>query len=367
MDLQLIVKAFKIEGTVIDICPLGNGHINSTYKVSTVETASPDYVLQLINHNIFKNVPALSENTIRLTNHLRSKLQKNYSLTELDRRVLTVIYTKNEKSYYKDTEGNYWRIFLFIKDSKTIEILENGEQAKTMGYAFGQFQSLLIDLPSPPLHDILPDFHNTSKRIEAFKKTIAENSFGRLNEVQSEVDFLLSFETQMKSIVKKGEAGIIPLRIIHQDTKLSNILFDKNDQVLCIIDLDTVSFAYLCYDFGDAVRAGMNTGKEDDENLANISLNMKIFKAFANGYYQTSKEFITKAEVETLAFGAKLICYEQALRFLDDYLNGDQYYKTDKEKHNLIRARAQIEFFKDLLKNFDEMDTYVKNLYKEVI
>ena len=365
MDLNRIVKYFEIEGTLAEISPLGNGHINSTYKVLTAEKNAPDYVLQLINQNILKNIPALTENIIRITNHLRSKIEKDYSTEELYRKVLTVVYTKEGKAYHQDTDGNHWRVFRFIDNSKTIEVLERSEQAIAMGRAFGEFQRLLIDLPEPPLVEILPDFHNTSKRIDTFKKTISENRFGRLAAVRNEVDFLLSFETEMKSIVEKGEAGRIPLRIIHQDTKLSNILFDTNDEVLCVIDLDTVSLGYLCYDFGDAIRGGMNTGKEDDENLENVSLNMSFFKAFAKGYYQASTAFITPAEVDTLAFGIQLMSYEQAVRFLDDYLNGDQYYKTHKEKHNLIRARAQIAFFKDTLKHFDEMDAYVKHLYKQ--
>ncbi len=363
MDLRKILNKFEIEGTVSEIESFGTGLINSTYRVLTSEDDAPDYILQSINHSIFTNVPELTNNIIRITDHIRTKLENVYSSEELSRRVLTVVYTSEDAGFYKDDEGNFWRVFTLIKGSKTIELLENEKQAEVTGEAFGDFQKMLADLPEPPLFEVLPGFHNTAMRIDNFKVRVLENPEGRLAEVQEEVDFLMQFEDEMKSIVRKGEEGIIPVRIVHQDTKLSNILFDDNNDSLCVIDLDTVMPGYLCYDFGDAVRGGMNTGKEDDENIENISINMDLFKGFARGYYKSSKGFITPAEVETLAFGAKLLTYEQSVRFLDDYINGDKYYGVNKPKHNLIRTRAQIAYLKDLMANFEEMDSYVKNLY----
>ncbi len=364
MDLSKIIEKFEISGSVADISGFGTGLINSTYRVTTTEDNSPDYILQSINDSIFKNVPELTNNIIRVTEHIKSKLKSQYNSTELERRSLTVVLTKDGEGYYKDADGKYWRVFLLIKGSKTIDVLENELQAEAAGRAFGEFQDMLSDLPEPPLFEILPGFHNTAIRIDNFKKRVAEDPLGRLEEVKEEVDFLLQFEDEMKSIIRKGEKGILPIRTVHQDTKLGNILFDEKNNSLCVIDLDTVMPGYLCYDFGDAVRGGMNTGKEDDENLDNVSLNMKLFKGFAKGYYQSSKDFITQEEINTLAFGAKLLTYEQSVRFLDDYLNGDKYYMTTKDKHNLIRTRAQIAYLKDLILRFDEMDSYVKSLYK---
>ncbi len=365
MNLNTIIQKFKIDGSIRDIKPFGSGHINSTYRVETTEKQSPDYILQLINHQLFTNVEELSQNILRITEHIRSKLVENYSVKELDRHLLTVILTQEGAAYYKDNEGRYWRVFKWIEGSKTIEILENKTQAEAMGKAFAQFQEILSDLPEPQLFETLANFHNTAHRIKQFKESIRKNTFGRLSEVQEEVDYLLGFEKEMSSISQNQTN--LPIRNVHQDTKLSNILFDNDDSVLCVIDLDTVMPGFLCYDFGDAVRGGMNTGKEDDEVLENIGLNMTLFKAFAKGYYQSSKNFITKKEIDTLAFGAKLLCYEQSVRFLDDYLNGDLYYKISKDKHNLIRAKAQIVYLENLCLNFQEMDSYVKNLYKASI
>lgn len=363
MKLDTVLSKFKIEGTVTETESFGTGLINSTYRVLTSEKDTPDYILQSVNHNIFTNVPELTKNIVRITEHIKGKLASRYSTKEIGRRGLTVVYTKDGAGFYKDEDGTYWRVFTLIEGSKTIEILENDTQAESTGEAFGDFQKMLADLPHPALYEILPGFHNTAMRIDNFKETVAKDTEGRLAEVQEEVDFLMQFEDEMKSVVSKGEEGILPLRTVHQDTKLSNILFDENDDVLCVIDLDTVMPGYLCYDFGDAVRGGMNTGKEDDENIENVSIDMNLFKGFARGYYKSSKDFITPAEIETLAFGAKLLTYEQSVRFLDDYINGDKYYGVNKPKHNLIRTRAQIAYLKDLILNFAEMDSYVKGLY----
>ena len=364
MKVELVLNQFKVTGTVTEVEAFGTGLINSTYRVITSEETELDYILQSINHNIFTNVPELTKNIIRVTDHISEKLESIYCKKELARRVLTVVYANDGKGYYKDDEGTYWRVFTLIEGSKTIEVLENAEQAESTGEAYGDFQKMLSDMEGDPLFEILPGFHNTAMRIDNFKARVLENPEGRLAEVQEEVDFLMQFEDEMKSIVRKGKEGIIPLRTVHQDTKLSNILFDKDDKALCVIDLDTVMPGYLCYDFGDAVRGGMNTGLEDDENIDNVSINMDLFKGFARGYYKSSKDFITPEEVDTLAFGAKLLTYEQSVRFLDDYLNGDKYYGVNKPKHNLIRTRAQIAYLKDLIANFEEMDSYVKNLYK---
>lgn len=364
MELYNVVSKFNISGKVIDISTFGAGLINSTYKVETESNSTSNYILQTINNDIFKNVPQLTNNIVRVTEHIKRKLNQQYSSIELDRHSLTVIYTNDGEGFFKDEKGIYWRMFLLIEGSKTIEILENAEQAEDTGRAFGEFQELLTDLPEPKLFDVLPGFHNTAMRIENLKIRVKKDPCNRLAEVKEEVEYLLQFEDEMKSIVKKGEEGILPLRIVHQDTKLSNILFDENNDPLCVIDLDTVMPGYLCYDFGDAVRGGMNTGKEDDEDLSNISINMELFKGFAKGYSAATKNFITKEETDTLVFGARLLTYEQSVRFLDDYLNGDKYYKTLKDKHNLIRTRAQIAYFKDLTTHYKEMDKYVKDLYK---
>jgi Ser/Thr protein kinase RdoA (MazF antagonist) len=364
MDLVKIAGAFKLNGNVEKVEKFGDGLINSTYRIVTDANAKNEYILQDINNAIFKNVDELSQNIVRITDHIKGKLSSIYSTDELERRVLNVVYT-HEGNSFAHIDNKYWRVFYLIEGSKTVENLESFEQAKSAGKAFAEFQGMLRDLNNPPLFETLPGFHNTAMRIDNFKKTVDKDPVGRVAEVKEEIDFLLQFEDEMKSIVRKGDNGELPLRVVHQDTKLSNILFDsKSGDALCVIDLDTTMPGYLCYDFGDAVRGSMNNGKEDDENLNNVGLNMELFKGFASGYYEGSKGWISKEEIETLAFGAKLLTYEQSVRFLDDYIDGDNYYKTFKEKHNLIRARAQMAYFKDLNSKFDQINTFVKELYK---
>ena len=363
MDLHKILDNFNVKGTIHHIKEFGSGHINSTFKVKTAEQCFPNYILQRINHQVFQNVPELSENIQRITKHIKSKLENQYPAHEVETRVLSVIMTHSNNGYHKDESGNYWRLYKFIENSNTFDFLQSTTQAESLGRTFGEFHGSLCDFPSPNLFETIPDFHNVAYRIKQLNKSIRQNSHGRLHEVKKEVSYLLQFEDEMKKILRLGKSGVLPPRIVHQDTKLSNVLFDSNGEVLCVIDLDTTMHGYLCYDFGDAVRGGMNTGKEDDENLDNVSVDMDLFKAFAQGYAESTKKIITQAEIKSLCFGVKLLIYEQAVRFLNDYLDNDQYYRTHKEKHNLLRARAQIALFKDVLLQYEEMEQFVLSLY----
>ena len=363
-NLNHIVDKFKIKGTFDNAKVFGDGLINTTYRVETKESNNPNYLLQIVNHSIFRNVPELTKNIKRVTDHIRSKLEKKYP-EDIDRRVLTPIDTFDGKGYYyEEGEDKYWRMFLFIEGARSYNQLSNENQAFTGGKAFGQFQKMLSDLPGEPLYPVLPDFHNTEMRIENFKKRVAADPVGRLKEVQEEVDFLMERSEEYKKIVQMGREGIIPERIVHQDTKFNNVLLDENDDILCVIDLDTVMPGYVCYDIGDAIRNGANTGLEDDKNLDNVNINMDLFRGFIKGYLSEAKEFLTPAEIDTLAFGAKLLTYEQAVRFLDDYIDGDNYYKIEYPEHNLVRTRAQIKLFKSMEEKFDEMEALVREFSK---
>jgi hypothetical protein len=325
MTPEQISNQFSIDGTVATIKPFGNGLINTTYKVRTSENDSPNYLLQIVNHHIFKNVPELTRNIERVTSHIREKLEAQ-GAHDIDRRVLTPVKTNNGEGFYKDDGGNYWRMFLFIEGAHSYDQLTNIKQAEAGGRAFGH---------------------------------VNENPVGRLEEVQQDVNFLLERSDEYKKIIQMGREGKIPQRIVHQDTKFNNVLLDENDEVLCVIDLDTVMPGYVCYDIGDAIRNGANTGKEDDPNLDNVGINMELFEGFIKGFLQETNGILTREEKETLAFGAKLLTYEQAVRFMDDFLDGDKYYKTDSVKHNLIRARAQIKLLKSMEENFDRMEEIV--------
>jgi Ser/Thr protein kinase RdoA (MazF antagonist) len=358
-NIEKIVEQFKIEGTYKEAAIFGDGLINTTYKVKTVEEDQPNYLLQIINHHIFKNVPELTKNIQRVTDHLRQKLEQIEG-SDLKREVLTPIDTKDGNGFIKDEEGNYWRMFLFIENTRSYNQLSNSNQAFVGGKAFGQFQSRLADLSGGPLYPVLPDFHNTEMRILNFIERVKQNPVDRLKEVQEEVDFLMARSEEYKKVVQMGREGLIPERIVHQDTKFNNVLLDENDEILCVIDLDTVMPGYVCYDIGDAIRNGANTGLEDDRNLDNVSMNIELFEGFIKGFLQETKDVLTPAEIDTLAFGAKLLTYEQAVRFLDDYIDGDNYYKVNAPDHNLVRTRAQIKLLKSMEEQYDQMEAIVK-------
>ncbi|WP_010662655.1 phosphotransferase enzyme family protein [Marinilabilia salmonicolor] len=358
MTPELITNQFSINGTVATIKPFGNGLINTTYKVRTSESDAPNYLLQIVNHHIFKNVSELTRNIERVTSHIRGKLEEQEA-HDIDRRVLTPVKTNDGKGFFKDEEDNYWRMFLFIEEAHSYDQLASVKQAEAGGRAFGQFQKLVSDLPGEPLYPVIPGFHDTEMRIKNFKERVKENPVGRLEDVQQDVDFLLERSDEYKKIIQMGREGKIPQRIVHQDTKFNNVLLDENDDVLCVIDLDTVMPGYVCYDIGDAIRNGANTGKEDDPNLDNVGINMELFEGFMKGFLQETNGILTREEKETLAFGAKLLTYEQAVRFMDDFLDGDKYYKTESVEHNLIRARAQIKLLKSMEEKFDRMEEIV--------
>lgn len=354
MDITSIIQAFKIEGNFIASEIINSGYINNTYKIITSDES---YILQRINNHIFKDVDKLSENIHRITTHIQSKTSK-----EKQGKVLIIIPTKGGNKYYKNNDGSFWRMFNYIHDSKTIETLNNEKQAESLGRAFGNYHKVLSDLPMPKLFDVLPDFHNTPKRIEQLKKAINQNN--KHIKVKDQVDYLLSLASEMYEIITLGNQQKIPLRTIHQDAKVGNILFNQNDEIICIIDLDTTMSGYLAYDFGDAVRTGMNSASEGEKNIAKVSLDINLFKAFTKGYAKASKNFITHEEIKSLMLGVKIITYEQAIRFLADYLNNDIYYKTEYQEHNLVRTKVQIFLLKDILKNFNQMNDFVIASYQ---
>ncbi|MBK3519052.1 phosphotransferase enzyme family protein [Carboxylicivirga marina] len=358
-DIEKVVAQFQIQGTFKDADIFGDGLINTTYKVKTIQDNQPNYLLQIINHHIFKNVAELTRNIQRVTDHIRTKLEQVED-ADVKRQVLTPVDTKDNLGYYKDEEGNYWRMFLFIENARSYNQLSNAKQAYVGGKAFGQFQSRLADLPGEPLYPVLPDFHNTEMRILNFVKRVKLDPVGRRKEVQEEVDYLMQRSEEYKKVVKMGRDGLLPERIVHQDTKFNNVLLDENDDILCVIDLDTVMPGYVCYDIGDAIRNGANTGLEDDRNLDNVSMNIDLFEGFIKGFLSETKDMLTDEEINSLAFGAKLLTYEQAVRFLDDYIDGDNYYKTNAPDHNLVRTRAQIKLLKSMEEQFEQMEAIVK-------
>jgi len=353
-QLKVIVDQFDIQGKVSSVKPLGAGHINDSYKVMTESPSTPDYVMQRINHYIFKNVDALQENIHRVTHHIRNKLTAA-GVKDVENRVLRLAPAKDGKLYHRDSDGSFWRILYFIPDSHSYDEGITPELALYAGRAFGDFQKMLADLPGEPLVETIPNFHNMESRLATFRQAVKDNKAGRLSKVQYMVDELEKRAEEMCKAERLHCEGVLPKRINHCDTKVNNVLFDNNNQVLCVVDLDTVMPGYVLSDFGDFMRTGANTGKEDDTDLDRISIDMKIFEAYTKGYLEKAKSFLLPVEIENLAFGAKLLTYMQTVRFFADYLDGDLYYKIHSPEHNWQRTVAQFKLLLSMEEKFDEM------------
>ena len=357
-DLKKIAGQFQIEGKIKEVVPLGEGFINDTFIIHT-EKSSPKYILQRKNKRVFSPIPAMMENIKKVCDHIKAKVEKAGG--DPLREAMTIIPANDGKLYFLDEEDEYWAVSLFIEDTVAYEAAETPELAYAGGKGIGKFQSLVSDLKEP-LTDILPGFHNIRIRYEQWNAVLKKNPVGRKEKVTEEIEWIEGRRNEMMDFWKLVENGTIPTRVSHNDTKINNILFDKNGEVLCVIDLDTVLNSTVLNDFGDAIRYYTNTGKEDDTNLENVSMNMEIFTAFAKGYLEEAGSFLTEKEIEYLAFSAKYITYEQVLRFLMDYIDGDNYYKIKSEDHNLVRTRAQYKLLTSIEEQYDTMKKVVKEL-----
>lgn len=356
-QLLNILGQFQLAEKVVSAEPFGNGHINDTLKV-TNEQGEIKYVLQRINHLIFTNVDMLQNNIHTVTKHIREILEKKGE-SDIDRKVLTFLPTKEGKLYYFDGDS-YWRVCLFIPRSKSYEEV-NPELSNEAGKAFGDFQTMLSDLPEGALGETIPNFHNMEFRLQQFHDAVAANPAGRLEEVKDLVDEIEKRAEAMCIQERLYREGKLKKRTNHCDTKVNNMMFDADtDKVLCVIDLDTVMPGFVLSDIGDFIRTGANTGAEDDENLDNVNVNMDIFKAYTKGYMEKAKAFLTPTEISLLPYGGRLLTYMQTVRFLTDYINGDTYYKIHSPKHNLIRTKAQFKLLQSLEAHAAEMDEFMK-------
>lgn len=354
--LDTIAGNFQLEGKIEEIKNLGEGFINDTFIIET-NAGSPNYILQRKNKNIFSPIPAMMENIQKVCLHIKKKVEKAGGNPL--REAMTIIPTHDNKLYFLDEDQEYWAVCLFIEDTIAYNSAETPELAYAGGRGIGKFQSLVADLKEP-LVNILPGFHDIKFRYKQWDDVLAKDPAGRKAGVTTEIQWIESRREEMLRFYELIENGSIPTRISHNDTKINNILFDKKGEVLCVIDLDTVLSSTVLNDFGDAIRTYTNTGLEDDARLENVSMNIEIFKAFAAGYLSETKTFLTKKEIEYMAFSAKYITYEQVLRFLMDYVDGDNYYKTKSPEHNLIRARAQYKLLQSIEEQFEEMNSIVK-------
>ena len=357
MQKEQIVSAFDIAGNVLAVQAFGNGHINDTYRVITEGDDTPDYVLQRINHHIFRNVGMLMDNIIAVTRHIRTKLSQQ-GVTDLDRRVLRFLPTHEGDYYFFDGES-YWRLMICIADSESFDVV-NAKYSHFAGLAFGDFQNMLADIPVQ-LGETIPNFHNMEFRLWEFREAVRGNRAGRVGEVSDLIDAIEQRAEAMCEGERLHRAGLLPKRICHCDTKVNNILFDREGRVLCVIDLDTVMPNFIFSDYGDFLRTAANTAAEDEPNLSLVGFNMEIFEAFTRGYLESAR-FLTDIEIAHLPYAAALFPYMQTVRFLGDYLNGDTYYKIAYPEHNLVRARAQMKLLESVETCMPRMKSFIETL-----
>lgn len=353
MTPEQIISKFQIQGKVTEVKALGEGFINDTLFVRIEGKAEPQYILQRKNHVVFPDVPAMMDNIKKVTEHIKTKV--DYPL----RKTLTVIPTLDGELYYKDPDGNFWAVTLFIGGTKSYDRADTPELAYQGGKGLGHFHQLVSDFKEP-LAEVIKGFHNIRYRFSQWDKSIAEDKAGRVSSLNEEISWIESRRERMLAFWELYENGTIPGRVTHNDTKISNFLFNAADgTLLCAIDLDTMMSSTLLNDTGDALRSYTNTGTEDDPNLDNVEMSMDMFSAYMRGYLSEMGANLTPSEVEYLAFSGIYITYEQVLRFLMDYIDGDTYYKTKYADHNLVRTKAQYKLLQSMERQLPEMNAFI--------
>jgi hypothetical protein len=354
-----IIGHFQLQGELLEIVPCGSGHINDTYASSfRAGDKIVRYVHQWINHHVFQDPRGLMENIERVTRHIREQVIIRGG--DPAREGLTLVAASDGRSFYQTPQGDFWRTYTFIGGARTYDTAENPQTVYNASKAFGNFQKLLADLPGERLNETIPDFHHTRKRFEAFVRILDADPAHRARLVKPEIEFILQREGETSVVVDLLASGQIPERVIHNDTKLNNVMIDdRTGEGICVIDLDTVMPGSVLYDFGDSVRIGASTAAEDEPDLSRVGFDLTRFEWLARGYLDAAGEFLNPKEIEHLAFSARLMALEQAIRFLGDYLNGDVYYKIHHPDHNLDRARTQIKMVAEMEQQEEAMNAIV--------
>jgi Ser/Thr protein kinase RdoA (MazF antagonist) len=359
-DAVAIAREFALEGDVLSAAPYGSGHINDTYKVDMKPGDGPlRFVLQRINHNVFRRPDELMANVERVCAHAYAKLKLS-GMPDADRRTLRLIPTLSGKAWHIDATGNRWRCYNFIEGATGHDVVLTPEQAYAAAKSFGAFQALLADLPGGRLHETIPDFHHTPSRFARFQEALAKDSHGRAAASVPEIAFALARAHEVNVVVEALRDGTLPERVTHNDTKLNNVLLDDVTQEgVCVIDLDTVMPGSVLYDFGDLVRTSTSPAAEDETDLSKVRMELPMFEALVKGYLESTKFFLTPKEKVLLPFAGKLITFEIGLRFLTDWLEGDTYFKIKRPTHNLDRARTQFKLVESIEAQLPAMQALV--------
>ncbi len=362
MNYQKIVNQFTFEGELICGEPFGCGHINDTHVVYFKrEFKHPvRYILQRINHDIFLHVDQLMENINRVTSFIAEQIVSEGG--DPARKVLQIIKTVDGKLFYFDEqEQNYYRAYAFIDDAICLQTITKPEHFYQSAKAFGKFQKQLKDFPADQLHETIQHFHDTRDRYRQFEEAVARDAVGRATSVQKEIQFIRQRKQDVGVLLDLLEAGKLPLRVTHNDTKLNNVMLDlKTGEGICVIDLDTVMPGLAHYDFGDSIRFGASTAAEDETDLSKVSMDLTLFEMFTKGFLEECGDTLTPIELDYLPFGAKLMTFECGIRFLTDYLNGDTYFKIHRKHHNLDRCRTQLKLVADMEKKLETMTEIVR-------
>ena len=346
-EIRRLIGMFDVYGDFLVGTPFGNGNVNDTFQLTFDQGGIRlHYILQRINSHVFKEPIKVMENVARVTNHLLKKIKAGRQETR--KRTIRLLNAHDGRPFAFDDNGNCWRSYIFVEHARAYEVLETPEQAFRVAQGFGEFQRQLVDF-NGRLHETIPDFHNTPKRVAALEAAVKADVCGRGKEVGREIDFVLSRKEETDVLVKLNESGDIPERITHNDTKANNILIDDlSGEAVCVIDLDTVMPGLSLYDFGDMVRSGTNPAEEDEINLDKVGMRFDMYKGFYEGFVDAAGSVLTPAEKEYLPFSGKLITLEIGMRFLTDYLSGDIYFKTRRPRQNLDRCRTQFKLVESM-------------------
>ena len=351
-----IAARFAVNGRVAYCERYGNGHINETYLVETDGGAR--YILQKINDTVFQNVPALMENVSAVTRYLRAR-------TDDPRRAMHLVQTTEDTDYLRDEAGGWWRMYDFIENSICLQAAETDEDFYQSAVAFGEFQRELSEFPAHTLHETIAKFHDTRNRYVQFREALNADPLGRAASVQTEIEFALAREKNAGELMRLLEAGELPLRVTHNDTKLNNVLLDRETRKpLCVIDLDTVMPGLAAFDFGDSIRFGASTAAEDETDLGKVEMSLELFETYARGFLEACGSALSPLEKATLPLGAKLMTLECGVRFLTDYLSGDTYFRIHRPNHNIDRCRTQFKLVSDMEKKQNEMRAAIEKLSK---
>lgn len=354
------IKAFNFEGELVDFRPFGNGHINDTYLVRyRLNGKANKYILQRINHGVFKHPEQVMSNVLLVTEFLRKTIIENGG--DPKRETLNVIKTTDNKAFYIDVYGNFWRAFIFISNAVSLDLPEDDNDFYQSAVAFGNFQRQLIEFPTEELYETIKDFHNTPVRYQNLIDSIEKNASGRADNAIKEIEFAKArkdFTTILEDAFSKG---ILPKRVTHNDTKINNVMLDKDTrEPVCVVDLDTIMPGYSVNDFGDSIRFGASTSAEDERDLDKVHFDISLFETYTKGFLKGCGGTLSEEEIMLLPEGAKMMTLECGMRFLTDYIDGDTYFKTNSEDHNLVRCRTQFKLVEEMEQQWDEMKKIVQ-------